>query len=74
MRRKYVSLHHIENDHEITMKTDVAFLHLLQQGLLLALKEQGYLNELQYCYAEAKLDTQIRDKSGKQMQKEESCK
>ena len=56
------------------MNTDIAFLHLLQQGLLLALKEQGYLNELQYCYAEAKLDTQIRGKSGKQMQKEESCK
>lgn len=74
MRKKYVSLHHIENDHDITMNTDLAFLHLLQQGLLLAMKEQGHLNEFQYRYAEDKLNTQIRSWSRKQIDKEEFYK
>ena len=74
MRKKYVSLHHIRNDHDITMNTDVEFLHLLQQGLLLALKEQGCLDELQYRNAVDRLNTQIHKWSRKQMNKEESCR
>ena len=36
----------------ITQKTDPEFWTLLQQALLLGLKDEGILNEVQYRYAE----------------------
>lgn len=48
----------IENDHIITDETDKAFLHALQNGLLLALKEKEYLTETQYRYAAERLKAQ----------------
>ena len=57
---KKATLVQIENDHKITKESDYEFLHLLQNGMLLALKEKGYLNEVQYRYAEQKLKDQRR--------------
>lgn len=47
-RKKFAELQRIECDHPITRETDQAFLDMLQSSLLLALKQQGRLNEMQY--------------------------
>ena len=47
-KRKLPELQKIEGSRRITQETDPAFLLELQRGLLLALKEQGRLNEMQY--------------------------
>ncbi|MBM6926447.1 hypothetical protein [Pseudoflavonifractor phocaeensis] len=60
MTKPYASLEQIEHNHKITQETDHAFLYLLQGGLLLALKEQGRLNEMQYRQAQDCLDQQHR--------------
>lgn len=41
----------IENDHDITKETDAKFLLEYQRAMLLTLKEQGILTEMQYRYA-----------------------
>lgn len=61
MAKRYASLEAIENDRKITRETDEAFLHQLQSGLLLALKEQGRLNEMQYRHAQDRLNQQRRE-------------
>ena len=53
-------LRSVENDRRITEEQDAEFLYLLQNAILLALKEAGRLNEMQYRYAEEKLKTQRR--------------
>ncbi len=58
MAKQFASLKRIDNNRKITEETDEAFLHRLQTGLLLALKEQGRLNEMQYRYAQRLLDQQ----------------
>lgn len=60
MNRIPVQFQRIENDHAITKEGDADFLYCLQQGLLLALKEQGRLNEMQYRQAESTLAQQRR--------------
>lgn len=55
MVKKYAKLTRIDNDHQITPDADAAFLYQLQHGLLLALKDQGKLNVMQYRYAAEKL-------------------
>ncbi|MBQ9165757.1 MAG: hypothetical protein IJX71_02340 [Oscillospiraceae bacterium] len=50
----------IENEHKIRKDTDCEFLYSLQCGMLLALKEQGRLNEMQFRNAEMKLRQQQR--------------
>lgn len=70
MGRQHAALERIENDRPITMETDAQFLHRLQSGLLLALKEQGQLSELQYRRAQDQLDRQHRAWSAKHGQKE----
>lgn len=68
MARKFAKLQRIDNDHKITKDTDYEFLYHLQNGLLLALKEQGRLNEMQYRTAEERLKQQRRDRARKRMQ------
>ena len=59
-KRKFAQLQRIDNDHKITEEADSAFLHALQNSLLLALKEQGRLNEMQYRDAAERLNAQQR--------------
>ena len=58
-------LRYVENDRRITEEQDAKFLYLLQNAVLLALKETGRLNEMQYRYAEEKLKTQRRENAVK---------
>lgn len=51
MLPKFAKLQKIENEHSIHERTDTAFWKHLQSSLLLGLKEQGRLNDLQYRYA-----------------------
>lgn len=53
-----ITLQAIENDHEITTKTEPEFLYEFQKAALLALVECGALTEIQYRYAEQKLRMQ----------------
>lgn len=57
---EHAKLIYIENDHKITPKTDGQFLFAYQQSILLALKDNGVLTEVQYRYAEEKLKDQHR--------------
>lgn len=59
--KHYASLQSIRNDRPITAEQDAPFLYHLQTALLLALKEQGILNEMPYRSAEEKLRRQWRD-------------
>ncbi len=69
MGKQFASLEHIENNRKITKETDYEFLHQLQTGLLLALKEQGRLTEMQYRHAKEKLDKQRREYTRKRGEK-----
>ena len=71
MARQYASRERIDHNRRITRETDHAFLYRLQGGLLLALKEQGQLNEMQYRQARDRLDRQHRDWIRKLQQKGE---
>lgn len=51
----------IETDREISMNTDSEFLYEYQKSMLLALKEIGTLNEMQYRYAEQTLKKQKQE-------------
>lgn len=50
----------IENNREIIWDSDSEFLFEYQKAMLLALKEMGTLDEMQYRYAEATLKDQRR--------------
>ena len=50
----------IENNREIVWDSDSEFLFEYQKAMLLALKELGTLDEMQYRYAEATLKDQRR--------------
>lgn len=58
MQKKYAVLQHVIENQAITMGSDGEFVFHLQRALLLGLKEQGRLNELQYRYAIDKLNYQ----------------
>lgn len=60
MAKQYASLERVEHNRRITWETDGPFLYRLQVGLLLALKEQGRLSEMQYRHAQDRLDRQRR--------------
>lgn len=53
-----IILKSVENDHEITEKSNPEFLHEFQKAVLLALLEDGTLTELQYRSAEETLRKQ----------------
>lgn len=72
MAKQYAFLNSIENDREITKETDYEFLHNMQSGLLLALKEHGRLNESQYRYAQSRLNRQRSEWYAKPRQKGEN--
>lgn len=72
MSREFASLERIDNDHKINRDTADRFLHRLQSGLLLALKEQGRLSQAQYQYAQEQLDRQRRERTRKRFEKGES--
>lgn len=50
----------IENNREIVWDSDSEFLFEYQKAMLLALKELGTLDEMQYRYAEVTLKEQLR--------------
>ena len=58
MMRRKVLLLQIENDREISPETDEKFFDVLWRSLLLALKEDGFMNEAQLRRAEEKIRTQ----------------
>ena len=58
MNRSRIELQVIHNNQPITYSSNYDFLYLLQQGLLLALQEQGHLSTIQYRHAEEKLRIQ----------------
>lgn len=58
MMRRKVLLLQIENDREISPETDEKFFGALLRGLLLSLKEDGFMNEAQLRRAEEKIRTQ----------------
>lgn len=57
MKRKVLLLE-IENNAELHPETDGEFFDVLQRSLLLALKEDGLLNEAQFLRAEEKIRTE----------------
>lgn len=57
MKRKVLLLE-IENNRELHPETDGEFFDILQHALLLALKEDGFLNEGQLLRAEKKIQTE----------------
>ena len=50
----------VDNARTITRQTDFEFYYECQQGVLLALKEQGTLTEMQFKYAQDALKEQRR--------------
>lgn len=58
MMRRKVLLLQIENDREISPETDEEFFDVLWRSLLLALKEDGFMNEAQLRRTEEKIRTQ----------------
>lgn len=71
MAKQFAKLQRIENNRRITKKTDYEFLYQLQNALLLALKEQGRLSQMQYRHAEERLQAQRRDRARKLMEEGE---
>ena len=61
MVKKYAQLESIHCDVPITAEDHCDFLNTLQRAMLLALKECGTLNEMQYRHAESKLESQNRN-------------
>lgn len=61
---KKARLQGIENNRKITKKTDSEFLYALQSGLLLALKERGRLDEMQFRHAERACIKQMQKTRG----------
>ena len=68
MVKKYAQLESIHCDVPITAEDHCDFLNTLQRAMLLALKECGTLNEMQYRHAESKMEFQNR-KDKKQKEK-----
>lgn len=69
MAKRLAQLQRIENDRPITKEADYEFLYTLQNALLLALKEQGRLTQMQYRHAEERLQAQRRERAKKLMEK-----
>lgn len=53
-------LKEIENDREVIWNSDCEFLFHYQKSMLLALKELGTLDDVQYRFAEMRLKEQCR--------------
>ena len=48
MEKKFAKLKRVDNNRPVTRERDEAFLFELEKALVLALREQGRLNALQY--------------------------
>ena len=55
-KRIYPELLRIDKNRPVTAETDSRFLLQLSESILLALKERGLLNEMQYKNAETRLN------------------
>lgn len=71
MVKKFAELQTIEHNEEITGDTHYEFLYHLKKALLLALRERGRINAMQYRHAEELLKRQRRDRA-KMILKEEA--
>ena len=58
MRKYYAKPEAVIREETVTAEQSFAFVQNLESGLLLALKEEGYLNETQYQYARSQLGHQ----------------
>ena len=67
----YLKLLTIENSDQITAENHYEFIHQLQYALLLALREKGKLNAVQYRQAEEQLNRQRRSRAKRILEKEE---
>ena len=65
MKRKCMQLTCIENNRNVTPEADGEFLYCLQSGLLLALKEQRVLDEIQCRLAIQRLGEQTHQNKTK---------
>ena len=63
MVRRFAVLRHIDGNEAITKDTNYEFLYHLQSAVLLALREQGRLNAMQYRHSLEKLKQQRRDRA-----------
>ena len=70
IRKKFAALQQIDNGRKITPDSDYEFLYQLQTALLLALRERGTLNAMQYRQAEEKLKQQRRNRAKRLMERE----
>ena len=71
MSGKFAQLQRIDNNEAITKETHYEFLYHLQGAMLLALREQGRLDSMQYRHAEEKLKQQRRDRAKNILEKGE---
>ena len=62
MDKKFAKLKEIQNCRPVTRERDEAFLFELEKALLLALREQGRLNALQYRRGEELLKDRRRER------------
>jgi len=72
MKRQFAELRSIDNNEPITPENHYEFLFCLQRSLLLALRELGRLNEMQYRHAEERLKQQRRERARKKVKKGEN--
>ena len=71
MARLFAQLQRIDNTNVITWENHYEFLYHLQNALLLALRERGRLDAMQYRHAEEKLKQQQRDRMKNIQEKEQ---
>ena len=71
MRKQFAKLLRIDNNEAITTETHYEFLYHLKRAILLALKEQGRLNVMQYHYAEETLKQQRTNRAKRILEKGE---
>ena len=63
MKGKFAQLHHIEQNEKITRESHYEIWYDLEQDLLLALRERGTLNVMQYRLAMERLKQQRCDRT-----------
>ena len=71
MAGKIAKLYRIDHNDAITKETHYEFLYHLEYAILLALRERGKLNAMQYRHAEEKLRQQRRDRAKNILEKGE---
>ena len=72
MAGRFAQLKNIIGTDEITKEFHYEFLFHLEGAILLALREQGRLNPMQYRHAEEKLKQQRRDRAKNILEKGEA--